>query len=99
MGIFGLTFERNYPVQFGSDLMAMTADEILEMQLQQQRAMQQAYRSNSFDYLWGMTNYEPPRQPLDERFADFKVRLAAAIERHKQPLDSKTKSPPYGATS
>jgi hypothetical protein len=35
----------------------------------------------SLAYLLSMQNYQPPERPLDERFADFKVRLAAAISR------------------
>lgn len=31
-----------------------------------------------------LTNYQPLQQPLDERFADFKIRLAAAIERRRK---------------
>lgn len=68
----------------------MTADEIVTMQLKQQLAMQNAYYtvgamsgtvtyySNAASTVW--LNWPPTREkPLDERFADFKVRLAAAI--------------------
>ena len=38
-------------------------------------------------YIHGLRQYrmfpEPPEAPLDERFADFKVRLAAAVDRRK----------------
>lgn len=50
------------------------------------------YRSNleamrpatlSLAYLLSMQNYRPPERPLDERFADFKVRLATTIEKRR----------------
>ena len=84
MGLFGLTFEKRYPVYgFGADARNMTADEVLTMQGQLAWAAQQAYQRYDLGYLQGFANYEPFQQPLDERFADFKVRLAASIERRK----------------
>lgn len=79
--MFGL-FETHYPVYgFLGDCRAMTADEILQMQVNQHAATQQAIWPLSF--IQGMNQYRPPERPLDERFADFKIRLAAAIERHQ----------------
>lgn len=38
-----------------------------------------------YAYIQGMRPYQMfPERPLDERFADFKVRLAAAIERQRK---------------
>jgi hypothetical protein len=81
MGIFWI-FGETYPV-FGFDggCRAMSADEIVKMQISQQIALQQAVRPPS--YLQGLANYQPPQRPLDERFADFKLRLAAAVESRK----------------
>lgn len=63
---------------FGTDCRAMTAAEILQMQLNQQAAMQNAVWPLS--YLQGLAQYHPPElRPLDERFADFKIRLAEAL--------------------
>lgn len=80
--IFGA---KTYPVfGFGGDMRAMTADQILQMQCQQQWAMQQAYAPHSLSYLSGSAQYrplQPPQRPLDERFAEFKIRLAAALEK------------------
>lgn len=84
MGFFGLTFERRYPVYgFDGGCRAMTADEILKMQLDQQKAMQNAWPEyqHSLSYLGMDFGYRPPQRPLDERFAEFKVRLAKAIEK------------------
>lgn len=88
MSFLGLTFERRYPVSgFDGGMRAMTADEILKMQFEQQRAMQNAwqeYHHNSLSYLSMNFGYAPPR-PLDERFAEFKTRLAAAIAKRANP--------------
>lgn len=64
---------------FGTDCRAMTADEILQMQFNQQAAMQNAWPHS---YIQGLAQFRRyPEKPLDERFADFKLRLAAAIEK------------------
>lgn len=66
---------------FGTDCRAMSPDEILLMQFHQQAAMQQAVWPPS--YFQGLAQYRPfPERPLDERFADFKIRLAAALKKH-----------------
>ena len=101
MDIFRI-FKTTYPMYgFAGDCRAMTADEILQMQLSQQAAMQNVWPPRDmFSYLMMANQYQPPERSLDERFAEFKVRLAEAIARHVHntiPLDSKTKSPPYGA--
>jgi hypothetical protein len=87
MGLFGLTFERRYPVFFGDDMKAMTAEEILKMQFDQQRAMQNAWPSydHSLSYLGMDFSYQRPQKPLDERFAEFKFRLAAAVAKRASP--------------
>jgi hypothetical protein len=62
------------------DRRAMTPEEIVNYQVSISAAIGQATFP---DHYWLSTaNYQPtdPR-PLDERFADFKVRLAAAIAR------------------
>ena len=85
MGLFGLTFERRYPVYgFDGGMRAMTADEILRMQGEQARAMQNAWPKyhNSLSYLGMTAGYQPPQRPLDERFADFKIRLTQALKHH-----------------
>ncbi len=46
-------------------------------------AMQQAATLYPLDYVRALAQYQPRQRPLDERFADFKVRLAAAIERRR----------------
>lgn len=66
-----------------SQLRAMSAEEILAHQIKQQIAWQQA-TPDSYSMEMNITNWMPPERPLDERFADFKVRLAAAIEQHER---------------
>lgn len=61
---------------------ALSEREMGYNQLCQLQGMQQAAVSS--DYLRCLGQYKPfPEKPLDERFADFKVRLAAAVDRRK----------------
>lgn len=60
---------------------ALSEQEIVAMQQTRALDMQQAKPSSAY-YLLAQ-NWRPPEKPLDERFADFKVRLAAALERRK----------------
>lgn len=82
MGFLSLFEEKYQLFGFGSDLQALSADQILQMQLRNQVAMQQGIWPLS--YLQGLAQYQPPQRPLDERFSDFKLRLAAAVERHSR---------------
>jgi hypothetical protein len=79
MNLFGIT--RGFA--FGNDARAMSENEMLEWQVSQQKAMLQTHNLPNL-YLQGLAQYNPyPEKPLEERFANFKVRLAAAVERHK----------------
>lgn len=61
-----------------NDARALSPDEILRYQAANSAAMQQG--SRSLAYWSSLQNIKLlPDKPLDERFADFKVRLAAAI--------------------
>jgi len=82
MGFLGLTFERRYP--FDGGCRALTADEILRMHVGQAMAMQNAWPKyqNRLSYFGAMVGYQPTQRPLDERFSEFKERLAAARARH-----------------
>ena len=68
------------------DLRALSTDELEALQIKQMWAMQQAYDPlESLNYLSALNAYRPPERPLDERFAEFKVRLAAAIAKRANP--------------
>lgn len=64
----------------------MSPNEIMQWQLQQAIAQQNAWanigRLGEANYLAGLAQYQPHQRPLDERFADFKIRLAAACAKH-----------------
>jgi hypothetical protein len=60
-----------------NDMRALSVQELADRSASQWEAIRPANRS--IDYYLGMTNWQPPQRPLDERFADFKARLAAAI--------------------
>jgi hypothetical protein len=61
-----------------TDMRAMTPEEIGKLQVQQFQAMQLVVPS--LDYMRGLQNYLPAEtRSLDERFADFKSRLEAAV--------------------
>jgi hypothetical protein len=65
------------------DARAMSETEIANWQASQMLGARQAKWPLS--YLQGLAQYQPHNQrPLDERFADFKVRLAAALDRFNQ---------------
>jgi hypothetical protein len=66
------------------DQRALSQEELLIMMGRQTYAMQQACRPAS--YIQALQQYQPPQRPLDDRFADFKVRLAAAIERRNHEI-------------
>jgi hypothetical protein len=89
-GVFGFSF--------GNDARAMSEDEILRWQISQQSGMRQA-DVWPYWYSQGLAQYQPPQRPLDERFADFKVRLAAAVERHKIGLAKPSQITPHKAGS
>ena len=80
MDIFGL-FE--LPTCAGNpfDARAMSPEEIEKYQIQNLRGSQQAIRDPSW-YLQLAQYQRPDPRPLDERFADFKKRLATALEKH-----------------
>ena len=63
---------------------ALTAEQIQKMQAMDAIRMQQAafnpYQAAMAQNIWPPP---PPEKPLDERFADFKVRLAAAVDSRK----------------
>jgi hypothetical protein len=70
------------------DARAMTADEIQKWQSSNMVAMQQADLSkyaNPYNSLSNVMNWRLPEKPLDERFADFKSRLAIAIAKRRMP--------------
>ena len=62
------------------DARAMTPEEIVKYQMSMNAAIGQATFP---DHYWRLLSNYPAPDPrtLDERFADFKVRLAAAIAR------------------
>ncbi len=65
------------------DLRPLTNEEIQQMQLAQLHGVQNCqnpYNNLSGNYI----PYQTIQRPLDERFADFKVRLAEAIDRRAQ---------------
>lgn len=80
----------------------LSPGELNVLQLQQLQSMAQAPVNDAA--LRGMVNFrpypDPPQRPLDERFADFKVRLSAALKRHgipENPIPSVLKT--KGATT
>lgn len=79
------------------DMRAMTEDEISQMQGSQQTATQNLFWHNQLarqaDISNGLSGYypSPPQKPLDDRFADFKERLAAAIA--KRARDHSLRAP------
>lgn len=80
----------------------LSPGELNVLQLQQLQSMAQAPLNDAA--LRGMVNFrpypDPPQRPLDERFADFKVRLSAALKRHgipEIPIPSASKT--KGATT
>lgn len=65
-----------------SDLRPMSEDEIAAYEASLFPKMRQAVFPA--EYHLRLANWRPyPDKPLDERYADFKIRLAAAIERRK----------------
>lgn len=66
------------------DVRALNPDEIYKLQAANAVAAQQAVRDplQEAKYLANLVQYQPPRRPLDERFEDFKKRLAIALDRH-----------------
>lgn len=65
------------------DPRARCAAEIQKRQVANVNAMLNASSSIYGDTL-AAANWRPFEKPLDERFADFKIRLAAAIERRRK---------------
>ena len=67
------------------DAQALTAEQIQKMQVENAIKMQQTqfspYQAAMLQNIWQPSAI--PEKPLDERFADFKVRLSAAIERRR----------------
>lgn len=65
---------------------ALSAVEITAIQAAQANMVMQAQPKASFAFEQLFANWQctrSPERPLDERFADFKVRLAAAIARQR----------------
>lgn len=56
---------------------ALTDLELANRSAQQWQAISPAL--HSFEVERGMMNWQSPQLPLDERYADFKARLAAAL--------------------
>jgi len=71
------------------DARAMTAQELATREAANAVAMQNAFingfnSTKQLSWLLGLQNWNPyPENPLNERFADFKIRLAAALEKRK----------------
>lgn len=69
------------------DARGMSWEEIGKAQALSAVAQQNAYvngldkSTGWIERLLGMANYMPAEPPLDERFADFKIRLADALEK------------------
>lgn len=91
-------FESTFGFAFGNAAQAMSEDQISQWQLSHQSAMMQAH-TWPLSYLQGLAQYQPPEKPLEERFADFKVRLAAAVEYHKIGLANPSQITPHKAGS
>lgn len=81
--MFGLFNElAGMPLGMVGDARALSAEEIERAQIANAKWAQQATFGPEHYRL--MMNWAPPKpepQPLDERFADFKKRLAAALEK------------------
>jgi len=60
----------------------LNAEEVAALQLKNLRAMAQAQRTQ-LDWCAFANAFTRPEKPLDERFADLKIRLEAAIDRQK----------------
>jgi len=64
---------------------ALSFAEIAAMQAARANLALQVQAKPSMASMRLLVNFRrPPQRPLDERFADFKVRLAAAIERRRK---------------
>lgn len=63
-----------------NDMRALSEQELANRDAAQWRALRQA--EPSYHAALMAMNWQPHQRPLDERFADFKVRLAAAIAKH-----------------
>lgn len=64
---------------------ALSSAEISAVQTAQANLAQQAEPRASMEFMRSLANFRrEPLRPLDERFADFKIRLAAAIERRRK---------------
>lgn len=79
-------FAPKYTVGYGLAARAMTADEILVMQAEQCRAMQNAYNPDTaWNWLYGLGMAPSKTQPtLEERGAKLAVRLDAAFKRFEK---------------
>ena len=75
MNIFDLY---GFPVNPG-DMQALSESEISEIQYANAVRMQNANQAQA-NVLGAVNAFRPADKPLGERFADFKVRLAVAIE-------------------
>ena len=85
MRLFDGLFEFTGVVVNPMDVQALTAEQIQNMQARDAIRMQPAQFS-PYQAALAQNIWQPlpvPEKPLDERFADFKVRLAAAIDRRK----------------
>ena len=82
MDIFGLSGFSGYASN-ASDMRALSPEELHQYQIQNLAASQQA-KPDPMWYLQLAQYQRPDPRPLDERFADFKKRLAAAIDRFNQ---------------
>ena len=86
MSIFEGLFDSYDVVVNPMDAQALTVEQIQLMQAKNSVRMQQA-RFSPYQAAMLRNAWQPspvPDKPLDERFADFKVRLAAAIERRQR---------------
>lgn len=70
------------------DVRGLSQDEMRERQYANLSAAQNYTRSpaQEMKYLMNLRQYQRPEKPLDERFADFKARLAAAMLRRTAPV-------------
>lgn len=69
-----------------NQMRALTQGELEKLALSNYNAMMNCIPREYYSYSM-LTQYQPPQPPqppLDGRFADFKVRLAAAIERRRK---------------
>lgn len=78
MELFGDLFRIEGFAASAADMRALTEEEIIDYQISNLARSQQAKPNAGYWML--MSNYRPQyEKPLDERFADFKVRLAQAL--------------------